>query len=60
MRLKPQGVHIAFAAGTGALCFVDLVANLIQANLGMRMGMSGSLNEKPTVDESQEIDITKF
>lgn len=36
LRLKPSGVHIAFAAGTGALCFVDLVALLIQANLGMR------------------------
>lgn len=24
-----KGLHIAFAAGTGALCFVDLVAHLI-------------------------------
>jgi len=38
--LKPSssGVHIAFAAGTGVLCFVDLVAALIQfeLNVGIR------------------------
>ena len=28
-------MHIAFAAGTGVLCFVDLVGHLIQANLGL-------------------------
>ena len=33
LRVQRDGVHIAFAAGTGALCFVDLVAHLIQANL---------------------------
>lgn len=59
LRLQSKGVHVAFAAGTGALCFVDLVAFLIQANLGLRMGMSGSVNERPKDDEV-EIDITQF
>jgi len=29
--VKPKGVHIVFAAGTGVLCFVDLVAQLALA-----------------------------
>ena len=33
--MQSTGVHIAFAAGTGVLCFVDLVGHLIQANLGL-------------------------
>ena len=28
LRVKQEGVHVAFAAGTGVLCFVDLVAHL--------------------------------
>lgn len=30
--IQPKGVHIAFAAGTGVLVFVDLVAHLIRKN----------------------------
>ena len=33
--VQSTGVHIAFAAGTGILCFVDLVGHLIQASLGL-------------------------
>ena len=33
--MQRTGIHIAFAAGTGVLCFVDLVGHLIQANLGL-------------------------
>ena len=33
--VQSTGVHIAFAAGTGILCFVDLVGHLIQAALGL-------------------------
>ena len=29
LELKPRGKHIAFAAGTGILVFLDLVAHLI-------------------------------
>ena len=29
LQVKSSGVHIAFAAGTGVLCFVDLVGHLI-------------------------------
>lgn len=35
LQVSEQGVHIAFAAGTGVLCFVDLVAQLILFNLGI-------------------------
>jgi NAD(P)H-flavin reductase len=31
LMVKPKGVHIVFAAGTGVLCFVDLVAQLALA-----------------------------
>ena len=30
---KEEGTHIAFAAGTGVLCFVDLVAYIALKNL---------------------------
>ena len=33
LKVNPTGVHIAFAAGTGVLCFVDLVAALIRSTL---------------------------
>jgi hypothetical protein len=35
LRLMSSGVHIAFAAGTGALCFVDLVSHLALTYLGV-------------------------
>lgn len=31
--IQESGVHIAFAAGTGILVFIDLVAHLIRKNL---------------------------
>ena len=49
---KPTGVHIAFAAGTGALCFVDLVAHLIQANLGIL----ADVNNQSKIFEAQEVE----
>jgi len=35
--LAPEqtGIHIAFCAGTGALCFVDLMAHIALAELGL-------------------------
>jgi len=36
LRPKPDGVHIAFAAGTGVLCFVDLVAMIANFMLNIR------------------------
>ena len=33
--ISPRGTHIAFAAGTGSLVFIDLVAHLIRKNLGL-------------------------
>ena len=35
LMVKPSGVHIAFAGGTGILCFVDLIAHMIQVNLNL-------------------------
>jgi len=32
--IQPEGVHVAFTAGTGILVFIDLVAHLIRKNLG--------------------------
>lgn len=29
LKINKQGLHIAFAAGTGILCFIDLVAHLV-------------------------------
>ena len=33
LRPMAQGHHIAFAAGTGVLCFVDLVAEIARKNV---------------------------
>jgi len=57
LRVKPTGVHVAFAAGTGALCFVDLVAWLIKANAGRGLNLSSSVNE---AEMSEEIDASNF
>jgi len=35
LNLSSTGVHLAFAAGTGLLCFIDMVAHLALANLGV-------------------------
>lgn len=35
LRVKDTGVHIAFAAGTGVLCFVDLVAAITRQALSI-------------------------
>lgn len=35
---SPTGTHIAFCAGTGALCFTDLMAHIAQAVMGMTPG----------------------
>jgi len=45
---EQAGTHIAFAAGTGVLCFVDLVAHFALKNLrgNDRAGGDGSLNSK--------------
>ena len=33
--LKPEGTHIAFVAGTGILVFIDFLALMLRANLGL-------------------------
>ena len=37
LKAKPFGRHLVFAAGTGILCFVDLVASMIQDKLKLSM-----------------------
>lgn len=33
--IQSTGTHVGFAAGTGCLVFIDLVAHLIRKNLGL-------------------------
>jgi NAD(P)H-flavin reductase len=35
LSVQSEGIHIAFAGGTGTLTFIDLVAHLILENLGL-------------------------
>ena len=44
LQVEKDGVHMAFAGGTGILCFIDLVAHLIFKNLGLneRMGIKAN------------------
>ena len=57
--LMPQqsGLHVAFAAGTGALCFVDLVAWIIRQVLGMSETgdkMINSTSDQPFATENTD------
>ena len=45
LKAKKSGVHIVFAAGTGVLCFVDLVAAMIQDKLHL----NGSNTNKESI-----------
>ena len=58
LRPKQTGIHVAFAAGTGALCFVDLVAWLINSKAGRNLGGSSSINMME--DDETEIDVDNF
>lgn len=42
LNLQSEGVHVAFAGGTGVLVFMDLVALLLRQNTGL-------LNNKPSI-----------
>lgn len=33
--IQPDGTHIAFVGGTGILVFVDFIALMLRANLGL-------------------------
>eukprot|EP00349_Pseudokeronopsis_sp_Brazil_P007869 CAMPEP_0202968852 /NCGR_PEP_ID=MMETSP1396-20130829/14335_1 /ASSEMBLY_ACC=CAM_ASM_000872 /TAXON_ID= /ORGANISM="Pseudokeronopsis sp., Strain Brazil" /LENGTH=82 /DNA_ID=CAMNT_0049695669 /DNA_START=1089 /DNA_END=1337 /DNA_ORIENTATION=+ len=37
--LSPRGTHIIFAAGTGTMVFIDLVAHLVRKFLGILQPM---------------------
>ena len=50
LRVKREGIHVAFAAGTGALCFNDLIAHLILAHTSPR----------ERVREENAVDVNKF
>jgi NAD(P)H-flavin reductase len=41
--IDPEGINVAFAAGTGVLVFVDLVAHLVRKNLGMLSGAEAGM-----------------
>ena len=50
--VQTKGTHIAFAAGTGVLAFVDLVAHVALAHL--------DLDTAVVTDESSLFDLTDF
>ena len=51
LEVSKTGVHIAFAAGTGALCFVDLVATLIMSTLNIKPPQT----DAKTQEENEEL-----
>ena len=50
LELKPRGRHIAFAAGTGILVFLDLVAHLILRLISKSRGPN-IFADKTQIDE---------
>ena len=50
LMVEPTGVHIAFAAGTGILCFVDLIAAMTRQTLGIDVSQSET-------ESKEELDI---
>ena len=57
LKTKSGGIHVAFAAGTGVLCFVDLVASMIQDKLGV--SMSSTDNKESIVSSGRNIIMGK-
>ncbi len=55
--MRQSGVHIAFAAGTGALCFVDLVAHLIHSAAELRDYNRSSVNNDKMLAESCDVNM---
>ena len=55
--IKAQGTHAAFAAGTGILVFVDLIAHIILRLVDP--GMVNSLNESGE-ELPDQIDLDNF
>ena len=54
LMVQPTGVHIAFAAGTGVLCFVDLVAALIRSTLDIKVPYG-----KPGAEAEKRLQVTE-
>lgn len=52
LMVKQSGVHVAFAAGTGVLVFIDLVMQLALVNMG--------LAHKVINDHTQVLDHERF
>ena len=59
LQMKAKGHHVVFAAGTGVLCFVDLVAELSRLTTGRYVTDGGSVSSpestKPDKDSLSEI-----
>jgi len=53
LQVESEGVHIAFAAGTGALTFMDLVAQIALFNLGFgrNLGKESYANQLDFLDD---------
>ena len=46
LKVKPSGRHFVFAAGTGILCFVDLVASMIHELLKLNVNERNGPNSR--------------
>lgn len=62
LEIKPRGKHIAFAAGTGILVFLDLVAHLILKIISKSRGPNIFIDKTLIEDDQYEgfIDIEDF
>ena len=57
---KPKGHHMVFAAGTGVLCFIDLVAELCRLNTGRHRTNSSVNSLSKAKIEEVAIDPEQF
>ena len=63
LKPKQSGIHVAFAAGTGCLCFVDVAASIAQYVLNIRARNSSINNRSKNMSllsSSDDIDMDNF
>jgi len=56
LKVQSEGVHIAFAAGTGVLTFMDLVAQIALFNLGFgrNLGKESYAHQTEFIEEGKQ------
>ena len=62
LQVESEGVHIAFAAGTGALTFMDLVAQIALFNLGFgrNLGKESYANQLDFLDDRKNTTLNNM